>query len=112
MIATPHPPLTLAGLRARYAAGAASPSEVIDAVLRRVAAQSDDRVWISRMPDETLRQRARELDRIQRDGGAASLPLFGTPFAAASSIAAFIAFSSAAWFAMVLRPSGIVLPGN
>jgi allophanate hydrolase len=86
MIATPHPPLTLAGLRARYAAGAASPSEVIDAVLRRVAAQSDDRVWISRMPDETLRQRARELDRIQRDGGAASLPLFGTPFAVKDNI--------------------------
>jgi allophanate hydrolase len=84
----PHSPfaaLTLSALRARYA-GTARPSEVIDEVLARIAAQGDDRVWVSRVPDEILRDRARNLDRAQRVGAAGRLPLFGAPFAVKDNI--------------------------
>jgi allophanate hydrolase len=78
--------LTLDALRARYASGETRPSDVIDEVLRRIAAAGDDRVWISRVPDALLRARGRELDRAQRDGGIAGWPLFGVPFAVKDNI--------------------------
>ena len=86
MSSSPFAVLTLANLDARYASGAARPSEVIDEVLRRVASQGDDRVWISSVPDDALRRRAQALDRTLQDGGAARLPLFGAPFAVKDNI--------------------------
>ena len=77
---------TVGNLAARYATGGACPSDVVDDVLRRAAAWPDDRLWISRVPEQTLRARARELDRVQREGGAARLPLFGIPFAVKDNI--------------------------
>ena len=55
---------TVGNLAARYATGGACPSDVVDEVLRRAAAWPDDRLWISRVPEQTLRARARELDRV------------------------------------------------
>jgi allophanate hydrolase len=79
------PALTLASLAARYAAGE-RPSQIVDEVQRRIAAQGEDHVWIARASDETLRGRARVLDRAQRDGEAERLPLFGVPFAVKDNI--------------------------
>jgi allophanate hydrolase len=84
--AAPYPALTLTALGARYATGASRPSEVIDDILGRIAAQGDDAVWISRVPDAILRDRARHLDRVQREGDAGKFPLFGAPFAVKDNI--------------------------
>ncbi|HVO16627.1 MAG TPA: allophanate hydrolase [Alphaproteobacteria bacterium] len=76
---------TMGALAARYGQGA-RPSEVVDEVLRRIAAWGDDRIWIGRVPEAALRARAGALDRVQREGGAARLPLFGIPFAVKDNI--------------------------
>jgi allophanate hydrolase len=69
-------------LLAAYRAGRLSVRQVIDDVLKRIAAAGDDKVWISRVPDASLRAQADELDRQ----GDKSLPLFGIPFAVKDNI--------------------------
>lgn len=68
--------LTLGSLRERYAAGV-SPVEVVDEVYARIAARGDDHVWITLLPQETLRAAAAALDPADRD----RLPLWGVPYA-------------------------------
>ncbi|HWE73646.1 MAG TPA: allophanate hydrolase [Stellaceae bacterium] len=80
------PDMTLAALSAAYAAGGLRPSQVVDAILARIATQTGDNVWINRVPEAALRARAGELDRLQGAGKAASLPLFGIPFAIKDNI--------------------------
>ena len=75
-------PLTLARLRAGYASGALRPSEVIETVLQRIAARGNDAVWICRVPETSLRQRARTLDGMAPN----RLPLFGVPFSVKDNI--------------------------
>ena len=86
MSSPPLAALTIGALRARYAANDINPSHVIDEVLGRIAAEGDDWVWISRVPEAMLRERAQTLDLAQREGGTASLPLFGVPFAVKDNI--------------------------
>ncbi len=86
MSSPPLAALTIGALRARYAANDINPSHVIDEVLRRIAAEGDDWVWISRVPEAMLRERAQTLDLAQREGRTASLPLFGVPFAVKDNI--------------------------
>ena len=74
--------LRLHYLGARYVAGALTVRQVIDEVLKRIEAAGDDKVWINRVPDATLRAQADELDRRGRNG----LPLFGIPFAVKDNI--------------------------
>ena len=62
------------------------PTEVVDAVLARMAARGDDAVWISRWSDHELRKRAEELDRLRQDRGIAGMPLFGVPCAVKDNI--------------------------
>jgi len=62
-------------LLAAYRAGSLTVRQVIDEVLKRIAAAGDDKVWISRLPDATLRAQADTFDRQ----GNKSLPLFGVP---------------------------------
>jgi allophanate hydrolase len=78
--------LTIAALRARYEGAGACPSDVVEEMLGRIAAEGDDHVWISRVPDQVLRDRARQLDQVQREGGAGRLSLFGVPFAVKDNI--------------------------
>src|SRR5512135_1275462 len=54
-------------LGAAYQAGQLTVRQVIDEVLKRIAAAGDDKVWISRVPDATLRAQADELDRKGRE---------------------------------------------
>lgn len=74
--------LGLHALRTAYHAGTLTVRQVIDEVIARIAAAGDDKVWISRVPDDALRKRADELDE-QADK---SLPLFGIPFAVKDNI--------------------------
>ncbi|MGH3928444.1 MAG: allophanate hydrolase [Pseudonocardiaceae bacterium] len=75
------------GLQQAYAAGE-RPREVVDLLLDRIARQGDDAVWISRWPDEQLRARADELERLrdERGGDLSGLPLFGVPCAVKDNI--------------------------
>ncbi|HUC65114.1 MAG TPA: allophanate hydrolase [Stellaceae bacterium] len=80
--------LDLASLRRRFRGGEVSAVAVAEEVLDRIAEAGDDKVWIERVPAETLRARAAALDaRVAREPEArAGLPLFGTPFAVKDNI--------------------------
>ena len=71
-------------LRAAYRAGTLTCSTVIEEVLQRIAQAGDDKVWITRMPDEALRDIAATLDA--RRGEIEQLPLYGVPFAVKDNI--------------------------
>ena len=71
-------------LRSAYAAGTLDVGQVIEEVLKRIAAAGDDRVWITRTPDEHLRAEAVRLDA--RRGEIDRLPLYGVPFAVKDNI--------------------------
>jgi allophanate hydrolase len=71
-------------LRAAYRTGTLRCSAVVEEVLRRIAQAGDDKVWITRMPDEALRDIAATLDA--RLGEIESLPLYGVPFAVKDNI--------------------------
>ncbi len=53
-------------------------------MLKRIAAAGDDKVWISRMSDTTLREEAARLEA--RRGEIGRLPLYGVPFAVKDNI--------------------------
>jgi allophanate hydrolase len=69
-------------LRALYLECRLRPTEVADLVLERLDQRGDDAVWISRVEPGELRQRARELERLDP----AALPLFGVPFGVKDNI--------------------------
>lgn len=71
-------------LRSAYAAGTLDVGQVIEEVLKRIAAAGDDRVWITRTPDEQLRAEAVRLDA--KRGEIDRLPLYGVPFAVKDNI--------------------------
>ena len=71
-------------LRSAYVAGTLDVGQVIEEVLKRIAAAGDDRVWISRTPDEQLHAAAVRLDA--RRGEIDRLPLYGVPFAVKDNI--------------------------
>jgi allophanate hydrolase len=71
-------------LRAAYRAGTLTCSTVVEEVLKRIADAGDDKVWISRLPDEALRDAAAVLEA--RRGEIESLPLYGVPFAVKDNI--------------------------
>ena len=67
-----------------YRAGTLSVRQTIEAVLVRIAAAGDDKVWISRPPNAALLAQAEALDA--RRGEAGRLPLYGVPFAVKDNI--------------------------
>ncbi|WP_422002073.1 allophanate hydrolase [Reyranella sp.] len=76
--------LGLLALGARYADGSLTCRQTVEEVLARIAAAGDDRVWISRVPDDALLEAAAALDA--RRGEIGSLPLYGVPFAVKDNI--------------------------
>ena len=72
--------LDLGALRTAYDRGTLTPTKVVDVVLRRIAAQGDDGVWISRVPDEQAMERAEELEGLDEEARRRST-LYGIPFA-------------------------------
>jgi allophanate hydrolase len=71
-------------LRSAYTAGMLDVGQVIEEVLKRIAAAGDDRVWITRTPDQDLRAAAVRLDA--RRSEIDRLPLYGVPFAVKDNI--------------------------
>ncbi len=71
-------------LRSAYTAGTLDVGQVIEEVLKRIAAAGDDRVWITRTQDQDLRAAAVRLDA--RRGEIDRLPLYGVPFAVKDNI--------------------------
>ncbi|HUB94869.1 MAG TPA: allophanate hydrolase [Stellaceae bacterium] len=82
----PFSTLTIDALRACYASGTVRPSDVIEEILARIAADADNPVWISRVSDDALRERARRLDAMKAADGAERMALFGMPFAVKDNI--------------------------
>jgi allophanate hydrolase len=76
--------LGIHALRASYRAGSVSCAQVVDEVLRRIAQSGDDKVWISRVPDQELRAAAARLEA--RKAELEALPLYGIPFAVKDNI--------------------------
>ncbi|MDB5043204.1 MAG: atzF [Candidatus Eremiobacteraeota bacterium] len=76
--------LQLSTLRAAYLAGLLTPEDVVAAVLERVRAYPDPAVWIARVSEAELLERARSLpaDRASIE----ALPLYGIPFAVKDNI--------------------------
>jgi allophanate hydrolase len=71
-------------LHSAYAAGMLDVRQMIEEVLKRIAAAGDDRVWITRASDAELRAEAARLDA--RRGEIDRLPLYGVPFAVKDNI--------------------------
>ena len=69
-------------LLSAYRAGDFSPLDLITALLIRVADHDDPALWIHRLPDAAVLERARDLSRLSPDG----LPLYGIPFAVKDNI--------------------------
>lgn len=76
------PPLTLPALRAAYASGVLTPRALVDRWLAAVDGLGVDPAWITRVEPSVLRARADWL--MTQD--AASLPLYGVPFAVKDNI--------------------------
>ena len=76
--------LGIHNLHSAYRTGALTCRMVIEEVLARIATGGDDKVWLSRAPDNVLRAAADALDG--RRGEIGKLPLFGIPFAVKDNI--------------------------
>jgi len=73
------PSLDFATLRAAYAAGAITPTQVVRHVLAAVETRGDDGVWIHKLPAAEVTARARALDTLS-PADRKGLPLYGLPF--------------------------------
>ncbi|HZB89886.1 MAG TPA: allophanate hydrolase [Stellaceae bacterium] len=76
--------LAVSTLRRLYAAGAATPAAVLEAIHRRIAARGADGVWISLTGEAECRRQLAAAEAARRNG--ASLPLYGIPFAVKDNI--------------------------
>lgn len=72
--------LGLPALRAAYSAGL-TPRELVAEILRRIEARGEDHVWIHRASEESLLERAGQLEP-----GDPKLPLYGVPVAVKDNI--------------------------
>ena len=70
----------LGALRTAYDRGDLTPTRVADVVLRRIADRGDDGVWITRVPEGAVMERARELEGLDESARRRS-KLYGIPFA-------------------------------
>src|SRR4051812_23343126 len=77
--------LDLTTLARGYADGSLGVATVMKTVLARIEAAGDDHVWISRCCQDEVMGRAEALDSMTHEQ-AASLPLFGIPFAVKDNI--------------------------
>src|SRR5678810_258425 len=74
--------LNIAALRGRYASRELTPSQLVESLIAVRDSYDEHHIWISRVSDEALRSRARQLDGIEPN----SLPLYGIPFAIKDNI--------------------------
>jgi allophanate hydrolase len=74
--------LGIATLRRRYGARELTPSQLVESLLAVRNSFDAHNIWISRVNDDALRARARELDALDPS----TLPLYGIPFAIKDNI--------------------------
>lgn len=67
-----------------YATRDLTPLQLVDELLRRIAARGDDKVWLHLATGDELRQQARNLE-VRRERGEV-LPLYGLPFGVKDNI--------------------------
>ncbi|MFT7772227.1 allophanate hydrolase [Roseateles sp.] len=67
-----------------YATRDLTPGQLVDELLRCLAARGDDKVWLHRATEAELRQQARDLEARRARGEA--LPLYGLPFGVKDNI--------------------------
>jgi allophanate hydrolase len=81
-------PLEIASLRSAFLSSAISVAQAVDQVLVRIGEWDDPAIWISRLSEDAVRARARELDaEAAADPSTVErLPLFGIPFAVKDNI--------------------------
>ena len=79
---TTLPALDIASLREAYLQRRLTPTALMQVLLHRIGSAPDHHIWISRLPDALLLERARALEA--RDP--ATLPLYGVPFAIKDNI--------------------------
>jgi allophanate hydrolase len=77
-------PLDSASLGAAYAAGTATPDQILDEIFARIASQGERPVWITLAPRARVAARLAENNRRRQAGE--NLPLFGIPFAVKDNI--------------------------
>jgi allophanate hydrolase len=76
--------LDIAGLAQAYASGAATPEQVLDGIMARIAHMGERPVWISLAPGGRIA--AKLADNRRRVAAGETLPLFGIPFAVKDNI--------------------------
>ena len=76
-------PLDLTRLKSSYASGTLTPTGLVERLLPRLAASDGDALWITRVTDAALRERAAELEAMPP---AARGALWGVPFAVKDNI--------------------------
>jgi allophanate hydrolase len=96
--------LSLARLRRLYESGDVTAGAMAEEVLARIGEAGDDKVWISRVAPEVLREAAKVLERRREEEGLESMPLFGVPFAVKDNIDAAGMPTTAACPAFAYRP--------
>ncbi|MBF0332748.1 MAG: allophanate hydrolase [Alphaproteobacteria bacterium] len=77
--------LDLRSLSDGYASGRTTPTLIVEAVLARREAASDDNVWIAQVPAAALLARARQLEALP-PAQRSAMPLWGVPFAVKDNI--------------------------
>ena len=78
------PLLDVQSLARTYRLGEASPEQVVQLVLERIASYPDPAVWIHRLPLDEIMLQVRAVEKRRLAGHA--LPLYGVPFAIKDSI--------------------------
>ncbi|MDG4810931.1 allophanate hydrolase [Micromonospora sp. WMMD1120] len=78
----PDPVQSISELRSAYRDGGLTPTDQVERVLDGLAGRDGGPVWISTVPADRLRERARSLTRH----GDPALPLYGIPFAVKDNI--------------------------
>jgi allophanate hydrolase len=76
------PSLQISELLAGYRAGRFSPPEIIEQLLSAQRTRPERYEWVARLPEASVRERARALAAVEPD----SLPLYGIPFAIKDNI--------------------------
>ena len=74
---------SVAEILASHAGGSGSPTKTAARVADAIAARGDDGTWLSSVPRDQLLATA---EKIEKQPGARTLPLYGIPFAVKDSI--------------------------
>ncbi|MBN3765836.1 allophanate hydrolase [Burkholderia sp. Ac-20365] len=81
--------MTVRALLEKYASGEITPAQTVDRAIHSLAATNRPEAWILRVPEDTLRARAADLQTRKQASGDAwlqDMPLYGVPFAVKDNV--------------------------